>query len=101
LSRVAQLRPRTERAYRIESGVPMPRNGGHRWSSCPYPFLDLPLRHSFFVPVEPGDTQARLFKRLRGWADRLPKYHPEQPLRFSVWRRVEEGVTGVRVWRTR
>ncbi len=84
---VKQLRP----AFRIEKNIPMPRPqlGG----PCPYPFLDMLVGDSFFVPSEDA-------KRTLGMVDKAKRRFVQTTpggYRFSC--RTVPG--GVRCWRTK
>ncbi len=74
----------------VQDGVPIPQSRGR--SLRKYPWECLNVGQSFFVP---GDKQASIVSAAWGWAKR------QSPgARFTSRKVVENGVAGVRVWRT-
>ena len=76
----------------IESGIPIPatkRPGGRRST---YPFADLDVGQSFFVPNQPGKTNRQLIMAISGAAQHITR---KTGHRFTS--RTLEG--GIRVWR--
>lgn len=74
--------------YEIEKDVPVPESGACRVRPAKYPFRQLQIGESFFVPVSNGQTTTRLQRTLSSCAARQ---------RVKVQTRVVEN--GVRVWR--
>jgi hypothetical protein len=83
----------------IESGIPIPVRGTFRGNSnsgrkAMYPFGDMAVGDSFFVPVKNGRTPAQTRNSITGAISYHTKAHPGR--RFVS--RIVEG--GVRFWRT-
>ena len=70
---------------KIDRNMPIPAQA--RRSSLKYPFADLDIGESFFVP---GRTGAQLSGFI-SW---------NRPKKFATRTVIENGVKGVRVWRT-
>ncbi len=74
----------------VQDGVPIPRSRSDRLRK--YPWAELAVGQSFFVA---GEKQTSLIAAAWGWAKR------QSPgARFTSRKVVENGVAGVRVWRT-
>ena len=83
----------------IESGIPIPVKGTTRGSPIAgrkaiYPFRDMAVGDSFFVPVKNGKTPQQTRNGITGTISYHTKTHPGR--RFVS--RIVEG--GVRFWRT-
>ena len=78
-------------AIEIESGIPIPIKGSQKTI---YPFQDMAVGDSFFVPVKNGKTPAQTRNGITGVISYHTKAHPGR--RFAS--RIVEG--GVRFWRT-
>lgn len=74
--------------YEIEQGVPVPQSGSCRTRPAKYPFRQLSVGESFFVPLSDGQSTTRLQRTLASCAARQ---------KVKVQTRVMED--GVRVWR--
>ena len=75
-------------AIAIDKGVPMPRYAGERGAPAKYPFREMEVGDSCFVPGESNQT----FRSHAAYAQRSGK-------KFSARTVVEGGVKGLRVWR--
>lgn len=77
--------------FRIEKNIPIPRR--QQGMPCPYPFLDMSVGDSFFVPCENAKrTMGIIDKAKRRFIQMTPGGY-----RFSC--RTVQG--GVRCWRTK
>ena len=69
--------------FKIEKNVPLPR------SRSKYPWTEMEVGDSFFVPGRDGDAVIGCFgKQAKDWG-----------WKFSARTRHEQGIFGVRVWR--
>lgn len=76
--------------YEVESGVEIPER---EWfKERKYPFGDLEKGQSFFVPLK----DLKHAQQLRGAAAHFARRHG---IKFTVRKRTEEGVEGLRCWR--
>ena len=83
----------------IESGIPIPAKGTTRGNSnsgrkAIYPFKDMAVGDSFFVPTKNGKTPAQTRNGITGTIAHHTKVYPGR--RFAS--RLVEG--GARFWRT-
>jgi len=76
--------------FPLETGVPMPQ-GGPDYSRYKYPWRQMQVGDSFFVPVT-GNKKSKLY----AMKSVIFYQHEKHPEHFEV--RVVDG--GVRVWRT-
>ena len=80
----------------IEKGVPLPE---HLRSQTSYPFAKMEVGDSSFYPLSPSDNSQRMKNRLaqasRGFGK---KQDPEW--KFVIRYRLEDEVSGVRIWRS-
>tara|TARA_R110002095_G_C4147660_1_gene229363 strand:- start:426 stop:749 length:324 start_codon:yes stop_codon:yes gene_type:complete len=85
----------TETGIQIDIGVPLPEDTR---SGARYPFNKMEVNDSIFIPLKEGDNGQRLKNRL-SQATRTygKKQDPEQ--HFILRYRLENEVSGVRVWR--
>lgn len=86
--------------YKVDKNVPLPENRGRRWGTSVYPFRDMEVGDSFFVPASVEET-VKVGKRIAsaGTNRALRK----DGIYFTV-RKVEGGasdwsVRDVRQWR--
>ena len=80
----------------IESGIPLPED---QRSQTGYPFAKMKVGDSIFFPLSPSDNSQRMKNRLaqasRGFGK---KQEPEW--KFVIRYRLEDEISGVRVWRS-
>ncbi len=80
----------------IEKGVPLPED---LRSQTSYPFAKMEVGDSIFYPLSPSDNSQRMKNRLaqasRGFGK---KQDPEW--KFVIRYRLEDEVSGVRIWRS-
>jgi len=84
-------------AYALSDNVPMPsdtRRGGTRASK--YPWSTMSEGQSFFVA---GGKINTFYTLCTSTSKRMSRLTPATPIRFVARQVVEQGVTGVRVWR--
>lgn len=82
------------RMFRVEAGVPIP---AHDRRGTKYPFENLAIGESFFVPEDFGITSNALRSAVN---QANTRWALEEPNRRFVSRRVSHsGRTGTRVWR--
>ena len=79
----------------IEKGIPLPED---QRSMTAYPFAQMEEGDSIFFPLSPSDNSKRMKNRLaqasRGFGKKqIPEWH------FIIRYRLENEVSGVRVWR--
>lgn len=74
--------------FKIETGIPLPKT---RRATMRYPYEALSIGDSFFVPDGKMNT-------IR--CDITRRHHLLKPMRFTASSATEDGVSGVRVWRT-
>ena len=85
-----------ETGITIDIGIPLPED---RRSNTKYPFGNMEVGDSFFVALPTGDIAERLKNRL-SQASRTfgKKQDPER--KYILRTRLENEISGVRVWRT-
>jgi len=80
----------------IDVGIPFPEDT--RSAGSKYPFAQMDVGHSIFIPLLEGDNAERLKNRLaQSTRTYGKKQSPEQ--RFILRYRLEDEKSGVRVWR--
>jgi len=80
--------------FKIEKDIPIPTQ---RTKPSSYPFADMQVGDSFFVPCPEGALMTKFVARVQSAVGAQRMRNPE--FKFSV-RRMQEGETlGVRVWR--
>lgn len=82
--------PQPDMVFQIDGKMPIPPKGSGNKS--PYPWAELKVGASFFVP---GGVQSTLVSNAIQWAQRNC-----EKAKFTTRNRIEAGVKGVRVWRT-
>tara|TARA_R110000803_G_scaffold132008_6_gene199271 strand:+ start:4445 stop:4777 length:333 start_codon:yes stop_codon:yes gene_type:complete len=86
----------TETEFQIDSGIPLPEDT--RSGECKYPFGKMNEGDSFFIPLRQGDQIDRMKNRLsQSTRTYGKKQTPEQHFRIRL--RLENEISGVRVWR--
>jgi hypothetical protein len=75
----------------IDKHVPIPRHGNTGRRSSPYPFLEMQVGESFFVPNGKRNTLAHYATHFR--------YTVGKTFTVRAWE--ENGARGFRVWRTK
>ena len=82
--------------YKIEKGIPLPPDT--RSGTTIYPFKEMNVGDSIFFPLSEGDNATRMKNRLSQATRTFGK--KQEPERHFVLRyRLEDEVSGVRVWR--
>lgn len=76
--------------YTIETGIPLPENTGRKRK---YPFREMLVGNSFFVPCASYDECRRVQTSIHGNVRRF------KPKRFTSEVYNDEGKRGVRIWR--
>jgi hypothetical protein len=85
----------------IARGIPLPPviPAGHRGGRAPkYPFTLLEPGDSFFVAPEAGGSVDAIRNTLSSAVCRIKKMNPGSNYSCRLW--TENGVSGIRVWRT-
>jgi len=85
-----------ETGVTIDIGIPLPQD---RRSNVRYPFGNMEIGDSFFVTVVSGDNGDRLKNRL-SQATRTFGKRQDPERKFILRTRLENEISGVRVWRT-
>ena len=85
-----------ETGVTIDIGVPLPED---RRATVKYPFGNMEKGDSFFVAVVSGDNGDRLKNRL-SQASRTFGKRQDPERKFILRTRLENEISGVRVWRT-
>lgn len=82
--------------YKIDTNVPLPTPRG-RPAAFPFPFADMQVGDSFFVPTAEGDLR-KVRNRL---ASSIVRFRQKVDINAKFSTRVvdEESVNGIRVWR--
>lgn len=95
-------RPVDRPVIKIEKGVPKPPlGGGHmRGRRAFYPFQEMEVDDSFFLPCFPGKTAQKTSNIVTSAATSWRKRKGNNPrFKIRIEQRVENGVAGVRLWR--
>lgn len=84
--------------FKVEKNVMIPAFG-HRSSRSKYPFAEMEVKDSFFIPAETQKEQARVRANIYG---AKKQYQLKTKSNFKVVSRVvhESRGPGLRVWRT-
>ena len=85
-----------ETGVTIDIGIPLPED---RRANVKYPFGNIEVGDSFFVPVVAGDNGDRLKNRL-SQASRTFGKRQDPERKYILRTRLENEISGVRVWRT-
>ena len=85
-----------ETGITIDIGIPLPED---RRSNTKYPFGNMEVGDSFFVQVAAGDNGDRLKNRL-SQASRTFGKRQDPERKYILRTRLENEISGVRVWRT-
>ena len=80
----------------IESGIPLPED---QRSQTSYPFAKMKVGDSIFFPLSPSDNSQRMKNRL-AQASRGFGKKQEREWNFVIRYRLEDEISGVRVWRS-
>ena len=90
--------------YPIKVGIPAPERKAAGRPPVKYPFADMVVKASFFVPIEGDapDAKKKLIERLRTNAARFKKSSGNDTFKFLVAEHTdpETKVPSVGVWRT-
>lgn len=81
--------------YKVDKDVPIPENRGRRFGTSVYPFRDMAIGDSFFVPATSPEEQVVIGKRIA--SSGTNKALRKDGMYFTV-RKVEGGV---RCWRAK
>lgn len=100
-TRVAHM-PNTAKGYVISYDIPAPR--GRRTPTSQYPFEDVLVGGSFFVPAENGEESTNTVRRVQSAISNAHKKYKAEGKRFTVREDVAETLEGkvrpgARVWR--
>lgn len=86
-----------EHSFVIDKNVPLPEDMRNRTSKYPWGALD--VGHSIFIPMEEGDDSKRMKNRISQSCRNFGK--KQQPeWKYALRYRLENEVSGVRVWRS-
>jgi len=80
--------------FTIEAGVSIPKKRT-RGADVKYPFAQLKVGQSFYVPPDAGDTLEVLMARMRNAGFRASKMYPGTKYTLRAWE------LGVRCWRVK
>jgi len=81
----------------VESGIPLVQNS--RKNGFPYPFDDMKIGDSFFIPLDDcrsQTVQSRINAAVTRWRKKDPDLNDS---RFTTRTMVENDVEGIRVWK--
>jgi hypothetical protein len=81
--------PLCENAVKVDSGVPMPGKMAGRKPERIYPWIEMHIGDSFFVPLKQSTVARAAYNAGIRYA-----------LKFSTRAVTENGIAGTRVWRT-
>ncbi|MDE2096383.1 MAG: hypothetical protein KGL39_03990 [Patescibacteria group bacterium] len=86
-------------AFKIDKGIPVPPDGhgGRIKGTSKYPFVDMKIDDSFFVP---DAKQNSLHTIAASWGKRLGRKFITRKVTEPVTNQPGVTVTGIRVWRT-
>ena len=88
--------------FPIKSGIAIPVRAPAGRPSVEYPFVDLMVTDSFFVPIGETETEKAVLNRVRAKAQRWKKASGlvATKLRVTPYTDPDTAVTSIGVWRT-
>ncbi len=86
-----------ESSFKIDTNVPLPEDMRNRASKYPWGMME--VGYSLFIPMEEGDDSKRMKNRISQSCRNFGKKQ-EPEWKYTLRYRLEDEVSGVRVWRS-
>ena len=90
-------RKESEPSFKIQKNIPLPEDMRSRASKYPWNIME--VGDSIFIPLEEGDDGKRMKNRISQSCRNFGKKQDPQ-WRYALRYRLEDEVSGVRVWRS-